>query len=91
VTNPYPSRPAPTAAAQTEPLTEEMVEALRTEAAGAGDRALVASCDRALVAWRGSETEQRRVNAQLWCSECARVINDARAQDDEADFVRVVP
>lgn len=48
-------------------ITDAQIEALRTEAGGAGDSAQVAICDRAL---QGDESAR---------AECARVIADAQA------------
>ena len=57
-------------------LTDDQIQALRDEAAEAGDLEQVAICDRAL----DLDTEAR--------AECARVIDDARAMDDlTGDFL----
>jgi len=51
-------------------LTNDAIEALRQEAAQAGDLLMVATCDLALGGDWGARTE------------CADAIADARAQDD---------
>lgn len=81
---------------KTEPLTDDMVRALRREALAAGDIDMVTQCDRALddhpVAVSGDprplSRATRRDGARATCSE---VINAARAADDSTLFVRVVP
>jgi hypothetical protein len=52
-----------------ENITVEQIETLRAEAASAGDTAQVAICDRA------TDGDDSAI------AECARVINEARAQD----------
>lgn len=59
-----------TKTAATETLTDSMIEALRTEAAQAGDMEMIETCDGALA---GDLVE-------LAC--CARVINGAREQGE---------
>lgn len=66
--------------APTETLTDDMIRALRDEAAAAGDLEMVAICDAAL----GFDDPRSR-------SGCARAITSARAMDDSRPFVRVVP
>ena len=62
-----------------ETLTDEMITALRSEAAAAGDVQMVEICD---IASTGS---------LLARGTCAAVITDARGMDDSRPFVRVVP
>lgn len=54
-----------------ETITDEQIEALRAEAGAAGDLAQVAICDRAI----DGDMQAR--------AECARVIADAQAQQEE--------
>lgn len=55
-------------------ITDDQIRALRDEAAEAGDTEMVACCDDALVGIRGDNMIAAR-------QECARVINDAAAQE----------
>jgi hypothetical protein len=68
---------------KTEPLTDEMVRALRVEADAASDWQMANTCGFALarVKSRARAAARRRV---------ADAINAARAMDDETPFVRVV-
>lgn len=68
-----------------ETLTTEMVRALREEAIKAGDHQMAELCSET-ICYSTSPVRYQHV-ARLICA----VINDARAQDDEGDFVRVVP
>ncbi len=76
------------------PITDEQIDELRTEAAEAGDVPMVAICDVALdeirdeypgaAEWQAQDMRRAlsmdREAARL---ECARVIAEARAQEDE--------
>lgn len=57
-------------------VTNEQIKALAIEANAAGDRATVALCKRALGKKPGAGDASAR-------AECARVIADARAMDDD--------
>jgi hypothetical protein len=72
-----------TKTAATETLTDDMIRALRDEAGEHGDDEMVACCDDALSGLRGDNMIAAR-------QECARAINDARAQDDSQTYVAVV-
>jgi hypothetical protein len=63
---------------ETEPLTTDMIAALRTEAADAGDTEQVSLCERAEY---GDEAAREA---------CALAITAARAMDDDTPLVRVV-
>ncbi|MCA9630058.1 MAG: hypothetical protein KC766_20445 [Myxococcales bacterium] len=60
----------PTWASRESEITDEQIEALRAEAAAAGDSAMVTICDSALAYHESSRIE------------CARVIADAAAQGE---------
>jgi len=76
------------------PITDEQIDELRTEAGAAGDIPMVAICDVALdevcdeypgaAEWQAQDMRRAlsmdREAARL---ECARVIAEARAQEDE--------
>jgi hypothetical protein len=66
---------------KTEPLTDDMIRALRAEAAAAGDWQMSNTCGFALARSSAQAAARRRV---------ADAINAARAMDDEIPFVRVV-
>lgn len=57
-------------------ITSEQIEALRTEAAQAGDNRLVETCDVAL------DHASRGIDPSPAIETCVDVINAARAQDD---------
>lgn len=64
-----------------EPLTDDMIHALRDEAAARGDNLMVDSCDMALAS---------HGPIHFGREQCAKTINDARTMDDSKPFVRVV-
>jgi hypothetical protein len=74
---------------KTETLTDDMIIALRREAGEASDRRMVAVCRAAVEHFNSPNTVCGvNVRARQLVSDA---INDARAQDNSASFVRVVP